>query len=85
MIIVFGWLQIDKHKGIVEKKVEYPLVVIACKIFQGIYTKLTTENKYDSEKLLRGIRRPIAQQVVVGNGSVFRNSNNYKRLIKLLI
>ena len=36
------------------------LIVIACKILRVIYTLLKTGQKYDPEKLLKDIKRPVS-------------------------
>ena len=39
------------------------LIVIACKILRVIYTILKTGTKYDPEKMLRDIKRPMDEVI----------------------
>ena len=39
------------------------LIVIACKILRVIFTILRTGRRYDPEKMLKDIRRPVKEQV----------------------
>lgn len=48
-----------------ELKMEFTLIVIACKILRVIYTILTKRIKCDPKKLLADIKRPAQQAVQV--------------------